>query len=107
MAKVTVFISGAHLGSSNAVARISVLDHVFRFDRLRKARPTRAAVELVHRSEQRLARDSVAGPTPSSCCSGARHFPSTTGRPGGATMKARIFAGIPGCAFSDEDAALN
>src|ERR1043166_7366510 len=55
MAKVTVSMSRAHLGSSNAVAGVHVLDHVFRFDRLRKARPTRAAVELVHRSEQWLA----------------------------------------------------
>src|SRR5581483_2988464 len=59
MARVTVSMSGAHLVSSNAVAGIHVLDHVFRFDRLGKARPTTAAIELVHRSEQRLARHHI------------------------------------------------
>src|SRR6185312_16368028 len=59
MAKVTVSMSGAHLGSCHAVAGVHVLDHVFRFDRLRKARPTTVAIELVHRSEQRLARHHI------------------------------------------------
>lgn len=59
MAEMAAAMSGAHLGPSHAVARISVLDNIFGPNRLRKARPTRAAVELVHRSEQRLARDGV------------------------------------------------
>jgi hypothetical protein len=41
------------------VAAVGVLDHIFRLDRLGEARPTRAAVELVNRGEQRLTRDNI------------------------------------------------
>src|SRR5262245_2279765 len=66
-------------------------------------RPVRppGAKPVAYRGQERSRETQSQGPLRPSCCSGARQFPSTTGRPGGATMKARILAGIPGCAFSD------
>ena len=55
MAKVAVPLTGANFSSSHAVAIVSLLHHVLRFEWLGEARPTRGAVELVDRSKQRLA----------------------------------------------------
>jgi hypothetical protein len=43
----------------------------------------------------------VAGPTPSIVLLWRASLSLHNRCPGGATMKARIFAGMPGCAFSD------
>ena len=48
-------MTGANFSSSHAVAIVSFLDHVLRFEWLGEARPTRAAIKLVNRSKQRLA----------------------------------------------------
>src|SRR5215468_11700161 len=59
MAKMAVAMTGANLNPSQAMAGVSLLDHIFRLDRPGEARPARVTVKLVDRSKQRLARHDI------------------------------------------------
>src|SRR5215475_7248595 len=59
MAKMAVAMTGANLNPNQAMAGVSLLDHVFRLDRPGEARPARIAVKLVDRNKQRLARHDI------------------------------------------------
>jgi hypothetical protein len=59
MAQVAIRRARANLGSEHAVADVAIFDDGFGLDRLRETRPTTAAVELIHGSKQRLARNHV------------------------------------------------
>ena len=57
--EVAVAMGRANLGATHAVRSVAELVDVGRHDRLRETRPAAARLELVGRSEQRLARDDV------------------------------------------------
>src|SRR5262245_50351119 len=59
MAKMAFAMTGANLSPNQAMAGVGLLDHIFGLDRPGEARPARAAVKLVDRSKQRLARHDI------------------------------------------------
>src|SRR5262245_24540277 len=59
MAKMAFSMTGANLSPNQAMAGVSLLDHIFRLERPGEARPARVTVKLVERSKQRLARHDI------------------------------------------------
>src|SRR3954466_1226917 len=59
MAKVAVAVFGAKFGPRHALRAVDVLDDVCGLERSRETRPSRPAVELVERCEERLARNDI------------------------------------------------
>ena len=59
VSKVAVGMRRTYLSLNHTPAHIPALDDVAGLDRLNEARPSRAAVKLVKRGEERLARDDV------------------------------------------------
>src|SRR5262245_22053867 len=59
MAKMAFAMTGANLSQNQAMAGVSLLDHIFRLELPGEARPARATVKLVDRSKKRLARHDI------------------------------------------------